>query len=403
MKRFLRTLLVIGLVLLLLAGGAVATVSYLNSRQRATPVVFSNNAMLLELYNDYKKQKIEASSGRTIDATQDNITTSEGQSYTMLRAVWMDDKTTFDSSYKFAKDNMQRPDKLFAWKYGKLASGQYGILTDQGGNNIATDGDQDIALALLMAYTRWNKREYLNEAKPIIAAIYDKAVIDIQGKPVLMSNDIERNSATNVVVNPSYFAPSTYRVFAQVDKQHDWLGLADNSYELLARMMDNPLDKETSSGLPPDWVVMNRNTGAFLPPTANGQTTNFSYDAMRVPFRIAMDWYWFKDGRAKLILSRFGFLKQFYDNTGLLNAGYSHDGKVTANYEAPSMYGATLGYFLVMEPDMAKRIYQEKLQTLYSPDQQAWKAPAPSYYDDNWAWFGIAMSQNALPNLTIQD
>lgn len=402
MKRFLRTLLVIGVLLILLAGGTFATVMHLNSRQRAIPVVFSNNAMLFELWTDYKEKNIEPGSKRTVDRQQKNITTSEGQSYTMLRAVWMDDKQTFDDSYKFAKDNLQRPDKLFAWKYGEVSKGEYGILTKEGGNNIATDGDQDIALALLMAYIRWNDTDYLNEAKPIIDAIYEKSVVTIQGKPVLVANDIERNNQTAVVVNPSYFAPYAYRVFAQVDKKHDWLGLAANSYDLVTRMMDNPLDKENSSGLPPDWVRMDRRTGAFLAPT-NGQKTDFSYDAMRVPFRMALDYEWYQDGRAKQILTRFGFLKQFWQNTGLLNAGYTHDGNVTQNYETPSMYGATLGYYKVLEPQMADQIYQNKLVTLYSPDQQAWKAPAPSYYDDNWAWFGMALYLNALPNLTIQN
>ena len=33
-----------------------------------------------------------------------------------------------------------------------------------------------------------------------------------------------------------------------------------------------------------------------------------------------------------------------------------------------------------------------------NPDKQQWKN-ALSYYDDNWAWFGIALTQHALPNL----
>jgi hypothetical protein len=53
-----------------------------------------------------------------------------------------------------------------------------------------------------------------------------------------------------------------------------------------------------------------------------------------------------------------------------------------------------------MDPSDAKQIYKTKLQTLYSPDQQAWKAPAPGYYEDNWAWFGIALTQGALPNIS---
>jgi hypothetical protein len=54
---------------------------------------------------------------------------------------------------------------------------------------------------------------------------------------------------------------------------------------------------------------------------------------------------------------------------------------------------------MVEDPRLAVRIYQEKLQTLYSPDKQSWRQNL-AYYDDNWAWFGLALSQKALPNLT---
>jgi endo-1,4-beta-D-glucanase Y len=157
-----------------LAGGGVATaVGYFNSQQRSIPLVFSNNALLLETWNEYKKNNIQPSSGRTIDKSQNDLTTSEGESYTMLRSVWMDDKSTFDNSWQFTENNLQRPDHLFSWKYGKISSGEYGILTSEGGENTASDADEDIALSLLMAYSRWNDSKYLQAAQPIITSIWN--------------------------------------------------------------------------------------------------------------------------------------------------------------------------------------------------------------------------------------
>jgi endoglucanase len=62
------------------------------------------------------------------------------------------------------------------------------------------------------------------------------------------------------------------------------------------------------------------------------------------------------------------------------------------------MYGATIGYFMVSDPKAAKDIYAKKLAYLWDADKNAWKETL-SYYDDNWAWFGIALYNNLLPNL----
>ncbi|MBC7581812.1 hypothetical protein H7097_03010 [Aeromicrobium sp.] len=400
MKRIYLFFIALGVLLVLTAGGIATAVGYFNSRQRSIPIVFSDNALLTETYKDYKSNLIEPGSGRTLDKSQDNLTTSEGESYTMLRAVWMDDKATFDASWKFTRENLQRPDKLFSWKYGKLSDGSYGILKDQGGTNTASDGDQDIALSLLMGYHRWNDSQYLAAAKPIINSIWNNEVVQVAGKPVLVANDLEKNSPTTVVVNPSYFGFANYKVFAAVDPIHDWNGLRDNSYTLLNALSADKLDKASSDGLPPDWITLNRTTGAFLPAAAPNLDTNFGYDAFRIPFRLALDHQWFQDERDKTSLSRYGFLQQFWKSNKVINATYAHDGTVVATEESPAMYGATIGYFKIINPAMAKDIYETKLQTLYSPDQQSWKAPAPGYYEDNWAWFGIALYQNALPDLT---
>lgn len=400
MRHLTNWVFILGVLLLIVGGGIGVAVAYFNSRQRTVPIVFSNNALLLETYDDYKKHNIDRLSGRTIDKSQNDLTTSEGESYTMLRAVYMDDKSTFDKSWQFTKSNLQRPDGLFSWRYGALGKGEYGILTSVGGQNTASDADEDIALSLLMAYQRWNETSYLSAAQPIITSIWNNEVVSVDGRPVMTADNLEKNSAINVVVNPSYFAPANYKVFARIDPLHNWGDLAANSYKLTSSLSGNKLDKASSDGLPPDWIELNRRNGAFVANASPNLDTNFGYDAMRVPFRLALDYNWFKDPRDKQVLSQFGFLKQFWNTAGVLNAVYAHDGSVVSAYESPAMYGSTIGYFDVIDPADAKSIYKTKLQTLYSPDQQAWKVPAPGYYEDNWAWFGLALTQNALPNIS---
>src|SRR5690606_5554171 len=72
------------------------------------PPEFSRKNMLQALWFNYKINYLEEDTFRSLDKQQGGITTSEGQSYTMLRAVWMDDKETFDRAWQWTKDNIQR-------------------------------------------------------------------------------------------------------------------------------------------------------------------------------------------------------------------------------------------------------------------------------------------------------
>lgn len=400
MKRSVILPIIIVLLLSCIGGGAY--VAYEHSSQRNIPLIFSNNQTLLEMWASYKKTFIEQGSNRTVDRSQNNVSTSEGESYTMLRAVWMDDKPTFDQSWVWTQDNLQRPDSLFAWSYGPLPNGHYGVQTSIGGNNTASDGDTDIALALLMAYIRWNNPQYLAEAKPIIQSIWKEEVVNVAGQPVMTADDLERNSQTTVVVNPSYFMPYAYRAFAKVDPKDNWNGLLNNSYSLLATLSSSPLSSSKSAGLFPDWVFINRTTGAITaPPASSGLTTNYGYNAIRIPWQLALDYQWYHDPRDKSLLEKLSFLETQWNQNQKLDAVYAHDGSVVGNYESTAMYGAAMGYFVVVQPQTGKQVYKEKIQTLYNPDKQI-EITSLSYYDANWGWFGMALAQDALTNLTVQ-
>ena len=138
--------------LLIVAGLSIAGFAAFKSSDRAEQnLVFADRTLLTGLWDNYKKIYWESGSGRTLDKQQNDITTSEGQSYTMMRAVWQSDRATFDKSWEWTQEQLQREDNLFAWKWGLKPDGTYGILTDQGGQNTASDADSDIAVALLMA------------------------------------------------------------------------------------------------------------------------------------------------------------------------------------------------------------------------------------------------------------
>lgn len=384
---------------LVAAGIILATsVAFINSLTKEIPIEFSPTRTLDNLWTDYKKNYIE-STGRTLDPSRENITTSEGQAYTMLRAVWSDDKETFDKSWKWTKDNLRRKnDAGISWLFGKNSKG-YGVIEESGGLNSASDADTDLALALIFAHARWKEPIYQGDAYVLLGQIWNNDIVMVKGKPYLTASDSEKKSTGPIAINPSYLFPAAYRIFAEFDAKHDWRALIDTSYEILNRSTDEALGEAKSAGLPPDWIVMDRKTGALKPGPDKQMTTNYSFDAFRVPWRIALDAIWHNEPRAETYLTKLGFLKKEWEEKGMLYSVYDHDGSVVSTIESPASYGANLGYFMVADPENAKEIYEKKLLFLYNPDTRTWKNPL-SYYDENWAWFGIALYNSLLPNLT---
>ncbi|MDB5224761.1 MAG: hypothetical protein JWO43_383 [Candidatus Adlerbacteria bacterium] len=393
---------VIGLTAIGLALILIAVVFYRNSGRGNVPLVFSPTQAIGALWHQYTLTYLEPGTGRTLDKQRNDITTSEGQSYTMLRAVWMSDKTTFDQELTWTKNNMQHKtgDHLFAWLFGQLPSGTYGIKVDEGGNTTASDADVDIALALVFAYSRWQYQPYLGDARDIISDIWDKEVVTVNGIPYLAANNVEKTSSSNVIIiNPSYLNPAAYKIFAKVDPTHPWNQLVDSSYSVIQKSMDSPLDATSTVGLPPDWVAINKATGAITATGRTDLTSNFGYDALRTPYRLALDWVWFKEPRAKTTLQKMKFFSDEWEKNGMLSAVYTHDGRPNQQTESAALYGGTIGYFMIADPAHAKDVYEKKLVYLFDPDSNTWKQDL-SYYDSNLAWFGIALYNNLLPNLT---
>jgi endoglucanase len=365
------------------------------------PMVASDKTVLADLWRVYTETYVESGTNRTMDLQDGGVTTSEGQGYTMLRAVWMDDQQTFAESWQWTKDNLQRDDWLLARRFGERPDGSYGIQDELGGAASATGADVDVAFALLMAYSRWQQDDYLYDALPVIDAVWEQSVVRVDGAPVLVADDLQAADADQVLVNPSYLAPYAYRVFARVDPSHDWSGLVDSSYALLEELADEPLDADRSAGLPPDWVHVDRRTGEFSA-VGGDLTTRFGHEALRLPWRLALDRAWHGEERALRLLEGQSVLAESWTGQGRLVAGYDRDGAPAAGDEAPALYGGAMGYFTTVRPDLADKVYTEELLPLYDPDTGD-LAEQLSYYDSNWVWFGMALHLDELPNLNVSE
>lgn len=345
--------------------------------------------------------------GRVIDPSGGDVTTSEGQSYALLRAVWQNDRPTFDRTFKWTQTNLQvrKTDKLFAYKWGKAPDGSWQVLDDA----VATDADSDIALALVFAGKLWNDDSYNQAALPILNSLWSQTVVIVKSRPYLTAGDWAPRQAT-ISLNPSYLSPYAYRIFANFDKAHNWAGLIDTSYEVIQGCSEANLASLTSAKLPPNWCGLDPSTGQFTTPQEYPHmNVDYGYDAFRVYWRVALDYKWFGEKRALDYLKWSDTLRLKWKQDGKLSNTYDHSGKPTTTNEALSNYVGALANFQFTEPALADSLVLEKFLPAYQTIANApggsqtaefvgWGDPQ-DYYNQNWVWFGLAFYSGQLPNL----
>ncbi|MGE0200329.1 MAG: glycosyl hydrolase family 8 [Candidatus Melainabacteria bacterium] len=339
------------------------------------------NLLLNNNWADYRHNFIQED-GRVIDH-RIGISTSEGQAYAMLRAVWMRDRDWFDRSYRWAVKNLQvrEGDKLFAWKWGQLPDQSWGVID----NTSATDADQDIVMALLLASEIWKDDQYRTDALAIMDSLWEKGTLSSKIGRVMMPGDWQIDGNL-VQINPSYFAPYAYRIFARMDKRHPWQELVETSYAILQKSVAlNP------NGLPPDWVAFNTTDGSVkLYRDALDARSDYGYEAIRVYWRVGFDYLLNPtEKRALTIMTASQFLPRYWIIRGDLPGATSWDGIPRKNYiESAAVYGASLMGVAHQNPEVAQDIIDRRIVPNLQPGGQ-WNT-RNDYYSQNWLWFGLA-------------
>ncbi|HET7826855.1 MAG TPA: glycosyl hydrolase family 8, partial [Anaeromyxobacter sp.] len=267
---------------------------------------------LSALWSLYRYTHVRA--GRVVAHDEGGITTSEGQAYAMLRAVWANDRASFEEVWRWTRENLQvRGDQLLAWKW------KDGVLD----RNAATDADQDAALALVLASRRFRERRWLDDARALLADIWDREVLVAGGRPVPTAGNWavgERFPTIHV----AYLAPYAYEVFAEVDPAHPWKDLVRSSYEILRFLF-----VEQRLALPPEIVFLDPRTGRIVleRPGAAGPAP-FGYDAVPIYWRVALDARWFGRGAEASLRERMlAFPRDAFRAEGRLRERYSAQGR----------------------------------------------------------------------------
>lgn len=270
-------------------------------------------------------------------------TVSEGIGYGMLAAAMMKDKATFDAFYKYYNAHLD-PNGLMNWKIGPNG--------ETAGENAATDADEDVAYALLIAHKLIGDETYFTEAKKIIELI-KKHMVEANTY-VLKAGDAWGGSNTT---NPSYFAPGYFKIFGEVTNDPFWNKVSDKCYEIIFKSW-NP-----TTGLVPDWCKADGSTPADNVSWAKYGGKAYYYDAARTPWRIATDFIWFGDKRAaKYCAAINGFVKK----TGISNItdGYNLDGTTFREEKTSAFVGCFAVATMTSEnQEFINNAYLENIKT----------------------------------------
>ncbi|MCL2219533.1 MAG: glycosyl hydrolase family 8 [Chitinispirillia bacterium] len=396
----------------------------------SSPVPY--DTVLLRTWEGVKKRNIDPYTTGLVHRPKSETphdAVSEGVSYGMLLALYCNDQAYFNKVWDAGERYMWNsegswgnPGNYYDWRVNRTG--------EKTGTGPASDADQDIALLLIYAdelvkngvwasgFRSTRGATYAERAKTLLATI--RATMIDQGKYLRPGH--WGGSEDRGIINPGYFAPAFYRVFAEYEPEHKaaWDALIDGSYELIKR------SPGYSRGLIPDWCTP---TGA----TTGGAGYNAYFDgdalyrdAIRVYWRLGADYLWYKEPRAKEFLDNaMAFIESkggpdavnFFDMAGNLLPEEDTEGlaagTITRNRREHSHLTAGMWAAAAIgtgDRELAKG-YSDKLLEFYLPGTNYWgHAVDPSggiedtlrnemYFDQFLAWFGASMLGGVFTNV----
>ena len=282
------------------------------------------------------------------------VTCSEAHGYGMVTLAYMagaDSKARdyFDGMFHFFKAHPSNGNsKLMNWqqaiKDGKVVSV---------GRSCATDGDMDIAYALLLADKQWGssgKINYKAEAISIINAL-KASIIHAKYKTLKMGDWAgEEGSRSTDGTRPSDFMFQHIKSYKKFTGDEVWDAVIQNSYGIVNHIFS---EFSSQTGLLPDFAEYK--SGNFIP--AVGKLLEaptdgcYSYNAARTPWRLATDYLTTGNTTLKNQLTTLNswIRNETSDDPGRIRSGYQLDGKMMdgrsyqdLTYQSPFMVSAMI-------------------------------------------------------------
>jgi len=284
---------------------------------------------------------------KTMPATATEFTVSEGHGYGMLIAAIIaghdpDARAIFDGLYHYYASHWSTAHP------GLMAWAQDAACADIEGADSATDGDFDIAYALLLADRQWGSTgaiDYATAAHAIIAASLDAEVHPASS--ILVGDWADATDSHYTGTRPSDFMTGHFRAFAAHDPR--WTQVADHTYATVAYLQAHAA---AQTGLLPDFAI---DASGATPAPAPGNWLegaddgHYSYNACRVPWRLGLDAIVSGEARARTAVGKLEtwLAGATAGKPTAIRDGYKLDGTVLGTapelaFVAPALVGAML-------------------------------------------------------------
>ncbi len=190
-------------------------------------------------------------------------------------------------------------------------------------SDCATDGDMDVAYALILAYLQWGDENYLSKAKTIIENGIKMYLVDDLKR--LRLGDWATDGEYLYSTRSSDWMPEHLKLYKVYTNDNLWTEVVDTIYSLINQIQTA---YSPNTGLLPDFIVGEVARPAdpnFLESDYDG---HYYWNACRDPWRLSMDYIHTQDERAKVAVSK--MLDWVIERTGgdpsQILAGYKLDG-----------------------------------------------------------------------------
>jgi endo-1,4-beta-D-glucanase Y len=324
-------------------------------------------------------------------AAKGSVTVSEAHGYGMLISVLMADedseaRTVFDGMVRYFHDHPASSSPgLLAWNQVEGCQNAGGDI--QGGRS-ATDGDLDIAYALLLAHSKWGSDGEINykaEADNVLQAIMTYEVHP-GGKHLLVGDwaGMGDDRSYEYTTRTSDFMLSHLNAFARASGDARWSAVQDRSYAIVDQLQHN---FSAQTGLVPDFVAgLDGDLAPAAPRFLEGDNDgNYSWNASRFPWRVALDYLLYGDSRARDAMRPLTAWARGATggDPARFAAGYAMDGTVTEqDYDALPFVSA-LGVSAMLDAGN-----QQWLNRIWD-DVQARKLQDGDYYGNTLKLLGM--------------
>ncbi len=318
------------------------------------------------------------------------FTTSAGQAGGMWMALMQDDQDNFDEIWRWTKHHLQNraTDNLFSW----LWKGDE-ILDPA----TAAGADQDIAMALWLAGEKWDKAEYLDEAKIIINDIWRQEVRWVDGRYVVT---VGAGGAElyydGYLVNPGYLSPAYYRMFAEADSLRPWQTVAQDAYVWLDKISQM---EGNQTGLPVQKVIIDSKSGEVRAATQLfGDEAGWTGENSWMTFwRVSLDAQWWQAPKAYAYLNRMApEVEKLWSKHKQFGKYYDEKGQIVDPAGNMTSVTGALTALSIADNDLAREVYGRQVVPKFTGIEPGW----PGVMDPevfSWLTLATALYLDRLP------